>query len=108
VAIELLTIRVNVASNRKPFAMPSVIQVSAEAECNNIQYCKVYAETAQAILLARANLLPGELLQGPAVITEYSATTFVASTWNATVDEIGNLILTKQAKTTSQPQVRLG
>jgi N-methylhydantoinase A len=47
--------------------------------------------------LARAELYPGESIEGPAVITEYSATTFVAANWSAAVDGFGNLVLQKQS-----------
>jgi N-methylhydantoinase A len=92
--IELLTIRVNLSTEKTPFALPQLI---TQAHCNNIRHCKVYGETKQARLLARAELYPGELIEGPAVITEYSATTFVAANWSAAVDGFGNLVLQKQS-----------
>ncbi|MEX0963141.1 MAG: hydantoinase/oxoprolinase family protein [Pseudohongiellaceae bacterium] len=92
VAIQLLTIRVNGSTRKKPFVMPPAI---AAAPCNNNQYCKVYGETAQAKLLARVDLRVGQRVQGPAIITEYAATTFIASTWSVALDEFGNLALEK-------------
>ena len=92
--IELLTIRVNLSTEKIPFVLPQLIK---QPHCNNIRHCKVYGETEQARLLARADMYPGESIEGPAVITEYSATTFVATNWSAAVDGFGNLLLQKKS-----------
>ena len=92
-SIELLTIRTNLSTEKTPFVLPQLIRVP---RCNNIRHCKVYGETQKAKLLARADLYPGESIEGPAIITEYSATTFVASDWSVAVDDFGNLLLQKQ------------
>jgi N-methylhydantoinase A/oxoprolinase/acetone carboxylase beta subunit len=47
--------------------------------------------------LARADLNPGETFEGPAIITEYAATTFVATNWSVVLDGFGNLLLQKQS-----------
>ena len=88
--IELLTIRINLSTEKTPFALPQFI---TGPRCNNIRYRKVYGEAEQAKLLARADLYPGESIEGPAIITEYAATTFVASNWSVAVDSFGNLVL---------------
>jgi N-methylhydantoinase A len=90
--VELLTIRVNVSTRKARFVMPEHI---ADTGCNNIQQCKVYGETVKAKLLQRTQLCPGDWVEGPAIITEYSATTFVAAGWSSAPDEFGNLILKK-------------
>jgi N-methylhydantoinase A len=41
----------------------------------------------------RARLLAGNRIPGPAIVTEYSATTLVPPGWSGRVDRIGNLIL---------------
>ena len=41
----------------------------------------------------RSRLLAGNRLPGPAIVTEYSATTLIPPDWTASVDRIGNLIL---------------
>lgn len=91
--IELLTIRINLSTDKTPFTLPKPITGPL---CNNIRHRKVYGETEQAKLLARADLYPGESIAGPAIITEYSATTYVATDWTVTVDGFGNLVLQKQ------------
>jgi 5-oxoprolinase (ATP-hydrolysing) len=44
-------------------------------------------------LLPRAVLQPGELLDGPALVPETNATTWVAPGWRARIDAAGNLLL---------------
>jgi N-methylhydantoinase A len=45
----------------------------------------------QAWRFARADLAAGQRITGPAVITEYSSTTWLPPGWNARVDRLGNL-----------------
>lgn len=92
-AVELLNIRANVSTSRKFFNLPKVADVE---RCNNIQYSKVYGQTEQAKILARSDLRTGQLVKGPAIITEYAATIFVEQDWSAETDKFGNLILNKQ------------
>ncbi len=44
----------------------------------------------------RQNLRPGNRVAGPAIITDYSATTVVLAGWQARVDAFENLILTRE------------
>jgi N-methylhydantoinase A len=41
----------------------------------------------------RARLRPGDAFDGPAVVEQYDATTYVAPAWSASVDGFGNLVL---------------
>jgi N-methylhydantoinase A len=50
-------------------------------------------EERDAAIYRRDRLLPGNRLEGPAVVTEYSATVFLPSRWEGRVDARGNLIL---------------
>jgi N-methylhydantoinase A len=49
-------------------------------------------------VLAREDLRPGAHLDGPARITEYSSTTFVAPGWRARAERAGTLVLTLRGK----------
>ena len=46
-------------------------------------------------LYDRGDLSPGDLISGPALVIDPSATTVVESGWQAKVDPLGNLILTR-------------
>jgi len=91
--LELVNIRVNVVANEQHFDMPTAIPAPG---CNKLHFTKVYGDANDAKVLARAELKIGEKITGPAVITEYSATTFIESSWVGEVDQLGNLLLEKQ------------
>jgi N-methylhydantoinase A len=38
-------------------------------------------------------LRPGDAFDGPAVVEQYDATTYVAPGWSARTDEFGNLVM---------------
>ncbi|MCU7915455.1 MAG: hydantoinase/oxoprolinase family protein [Candidatus Thiodiazotropha sp. (ex Gloverina cf. vestifex)] len=44
----------------------------------------------------RSKLAVGQQIQGPALITEMASTTWLAEGWNSILDEVGNLILSRQ------------
>jgi N-methylhydantoinase A len=50
----------------------------------------------KAVFYDRARLKPGNRFPGPAVITEFSATTYLPTGWTAKVDALGNLVLTSR------------
>ena len=51
----------------------------------------------EAAIVARAGLRAGDGVGGPAIITESGATTVVGAGWTATVDRLGNLVVTRDA-----------
>ena len=56
--------------------------------------CVLVGRRCSAKLLARDELRAGDSLSGPAVISEYSATTLVPHGWTGRVDEYGQILLT--------------
>lgn len=50
-------------------------------------------EEIEARRVPRGSLAPGDERRGPAVVTEYSSTTWVPPGWTVRVDERGNLVL---------------
>lgn len=53
--------------------------------------------TWEATRQGRGTILPGEPVPGPALISEYSATTVVPPGWRASVDERGNLLMERSS-----------
>ncbi|GMU39968.1 MAG: 5-oxoprolinase [Chloroflexota bacterium] len=45
---------------------------------------------------ARASLAPGDRIEGPAIVTQFDATTLVEPGWRATVDARGNLVMERR------------
>ena len=66
---------------------------SVDQACNNPEVTRVYGHSMAAKHLRRSDLAEGESLSGPVIITEYSATTYVAPGWSVNRDEWGNLVL---------------
>jgi N-methylhydantoinase A len=60
-----------------------------------------FAGKAQrASIVDRNSLVARKKFSGPAIVTEYSATTVVPPNWNFSVDKSGNLILEQKKKAT--------
>ena len=57
--------------------------------------CDVTGQPREAALVARATLRPGQVIAGPALITEPQTTTFVGADFTASVDSGLNLIMTR-------------
>jgi 5-oxoprolinase (ATP-hydrolysing) len=54
-------------------------------------------------MIARAALRAGERLEGPALIPEQNATTWVAPGWQAEADALGNLVLRRSSARPARP-----
>lgn len=72
---------------------------SANAQAAMVGLCRtVFARGVRATpVYERAKLRAGHRFKGPAIVTEYSATTVVPPGWRARVDAYGNLVLTRPA-----------
>jgi N-methylhydantoinase A/oxoprolinase/acetone carboxylase beta subunit len=60
--------------------------------------CILDGRQQTAALIDREQLRSGDSFAGPAVISEYSATTLVPAGWQAKVDAYGQILLTKSEK----------
>jgi len=56
----------------------------------------LYGIAAPVPVLHRARLHRDQLISGPALITETTATSYIAPQWTAAVDAVGNLLLTRR------------
>ncbi len=90
---EIVNLRVNVLHHSQQFELP---QVTPATECNKLANTEVYGTAEPAKVLSRAEFSPGDEVAGPAIITEYSATTFIATGWIALSDRYGNMQLSRK------------
>jgi N-methylhydantoinase A len=60
--------------------------------------CVFGGKLERARLIAREELRAGDAFLGPAVISEYSATTLVPRGWTATVDSFGQIVLRRTGR----------
>ena len=87
--VELVTLRVRVTQQRRAFVLPPW-RPEAKLHTESVRLPGIDAPVA---VVNRAGLAVGQRLQGPALITETSATTWLAPGWQAEVDRVGNLKL---------------
>ena len=89
--IELVNARVRVIEQRQPFVLPEWQSV----EGLNKQFITMPGIEEPVSVINRAGLIVAQKIDGPALITETSSTTWLAKGWSAEVDEVGNLRLLK-------------
>lgn len=87
--IELVNLRVRAVEARDAVELPRW-NASEEDAVSSTQVAGFEQPVA---VFERSVLQTGRVLQGPALITETSSTTWLAQGWSLTVDEVGNLVL---------------
>jgi N-methylhydantoinase A len=87
--VQLVTLRCGLRGRPMEIRLPAV-DAGAQAEPRHVT---VAGYDAPVPVFARAALHAGELLDGPALITETVATTWLPAGWRCEVDAAGNLLL---------------
>jgi N-methylhydantoinase A len=96
---EVLNWSVSVATasvTELPVSVTDVSQRSSSGTCRRL-YDGRGGEFAEISSYSRAQLLPGQVVEGPALITEPSTTTHVTDAFTATLDAAANIIMTRRA-----------
>jgi N-methylhydantoinase A len=94
--IEIVTLRVQaVARTPKPKRQPEKSAGSSAAKALIAKH-RIFEDGRwrSGALYDRSRLKAGNRIAGPAVIVELSATTYLPTGWRATVDGLGNLVVT--------------
>ena len=91
--IEVVNIRVHISTGQRQIQLPGM--AAATPHRNQRRLTRVYACADPVPVVERSGLTMGKCFAGPMVITEYSATTYVAPGWQVAVDKWGNLRLTR-------------
>ena len=91
--IEIVNIRAKVIAAAKALTLPLNC---SKGEHDKFEPIKVYGSEEPAKVFNRDQLKTGTEFEGPAVVSEYAATIFVAPGWTARVDQYGNLLLSKK------------
>jgi N-methylhydantoinase A len=93
--VEVVTVRLRIAGRTPkpelPREKPGRASPRAALIGGRRMYCR--GRWLRAAVYDRAKLRAGNRLAGPAIVTEYSATTVVPPGWRARVDAFGNLVL---------------
>ena len=87
--VELVNYRMHIEAEQDDVMLPpwQTLEISKQTE---------YDEAGMQ-LISRPGLRVGQLFQGPALVIEDHATTYIKEGWHVTVDEIGNLLLSQVA-----------
>ncbi len=89
--VELVNVRVNLHG---PVPRPQLAALPAERQRSVAPSHAVVSGVDGAVpVWPRTDLVPGQCIEGPALVTEQVSTTWLAPGWNATVDTCGNLHL---------------
>jgi N-methylhydantoinase A len=98
-AVEVVNVRVRVIGVTARIEWPRQRLGTSECKSAIATRRKIYfgSEAHETPIYARERLHAGNRLAGPAVISEYSATTVVPPKWQARVDEFENLVLSSGA-----------
>lgn len=93
--IEIVNVRVRVTGAGEKVELPRRARSSSECSQAVIKKKEVMCdgEWLQTPVLNRARLEPGNCVQGPAIVHEYSATTLLLPGCKAEVDEYSNIVI---------------
>lgn len=91
--VEAVTLRVRATARVPRPQRPALPEARADAEAAGSTRAWLRDAWADLPLYQRAALAAGHRIDGPAVIAEYSATTWLPEGWSAEVQKLGDLIL---------------
>ncbi|MDH5517915.1 MAG: hydantoinase/oxoprolinase family protein [Gammaproteobacteria bacterium] len=91
--LELVTLRVKLQAKALDFELPALKPVRAAASSS----VSLYGEADQVAVYERDQLGAGQSINGPALVLEQVASSYIKSGWQAVVDRVGNLLLTRIA-----------
>ena len=94
-ACEVVNVRARLTGRTPKFALPKLRQGGANSAAATASHSPVLFRNRRLLtpIYNRERLLAGNRLRGPAIVTEYSATTFIPPEWSGQVDRAGNIIL---------------
>ncbi|ABI57984.1 5-oxoprolinase (ATP-hydrolyzing) [Alkalilimnicola ehrlichii MLHE-1] len=87
--VELVNVRQSVTGPRPVPPLPRLLP----GEGGPVALGRVHGVAGEVPVYDRARLGAGQVLRGPALVTEQVATTWLAPGWTARVDEYGNLLM---------------
>jgi N-methylhydantoinase A len=89
--VELVNIRMGVTADAEEIKFQAIKEQFDEKNT----YGDVYDINESVTIWSRVSLTDGQIINGPAIITDEISTTFVTPNWRCRVDQTGNLMLDK-------------
>ena len=93
-AVELVNVRVSLKSQAEEIELPLISEDQQRQD--NTGYATCYGIDKNVPIFNRDNLSCGEVITGPALITETVSTTYLAPGWRCEVDQSACLLLSKE------------
>jgi N-methylhydantoinase A len=90
IPVEVVNLRVGLEGKQPP---PKLPRIETTADATAITHVKLMGEDRAVPVYDRLQLRPGQVLMGPALITEKVSTTMIIAGWSGEVDAYGNLML---------------
>ena len=90
--IEVVNLRLALKSNAEEIILP---KIEKSKPLEKTVFVKLEGIEKEVPVIERDNLVCGEKIMGPALITETVSTTYLAPNWSCTVDESACLLLKK-------------
>jgi N-methylhydantoinase A len=99
-AVEIVNVRARLigVTDQPQLDRPRAASRSSETPIVETRRALFGGRAFQTSVYDRARLTTGQKVSGPAIISEYSATTVVPPGWRGTVDSWGNLVLTQGSR----------
>jgi N-methylhydantoinase A len=91
-AVEAVTLRVEALVPSPDIPAPRLPDATAPPQPAGAQPVYAAGERLEAAVFARSDLMAGHTVAGPAIVTEYSATTWIPAGWRARVLADGMLV----------------
>ena len=95
-AIEVVNARLKMIAESDPY-QPEAAQLSSKTPLQNAildqEEVIFYGESHTTTMYDRNKLLPGNLIEGPAIVFQLDSTTVIPPDWHGTVDVYNNLVL---------------
>jgi N-methylhydantoinase A len=98
--VEIVTLRLRAWIATAAPKITSPTKTRPKGAKSNFGKVMFEARMQEARVAERASLVPGRKHSGPAIVTEYSATTVVSPDWSFGIDQAENLILEKKKQAT--------
>ncbi|MCP3469032.1 hydantoinase/oxoprolinase family protein [Bradyrhizobium sp. CCGUVB1N3] len=92
-AIELVNIRLKARIAQEREGDPQLREAAADGKRMSVTAWFDKSGPVETTVVHRSKLDPGEVLQGPAIVTQFDSTTVVPPRWSARVDDARNIIM---------------
>jgi N-methylhydantoinase A len=95
-AIECVNLRLKARLAQPPLAAPGLRQETVATAPFRSPAWFSPSGPVETLVIHRSQLVPGAVLEGPAIITQFDSTTVVPPSWTACVDEALNIIMERR------------